>query len=72
MRIDNINNQQKFGNKVPTIFSKNKMQTAIESVTRINRNSELSNSTWCYNDEAGYVLILFKYLATRIQKAFQK
>lgn len=55
--------------KSSTIFSKSKMQTAIESVTGIGKNNlSATESNWMYKDPADYTLVLFKYLATKIKK----
>lgn len=72
MRINRIDGQN-FGINAPTVLSKKKMQTAIENMTGIPRNSRTAPSSNCmYRDPESYPLILIKYLATKIKNQFNK
>lgn len=56
------------GVRLPIVLSKAKMQVAIEKSTRISRNNKVVKDTVLYNDDADYITVLFKYLATKLRK----
>lgn len=56
------------GARLPIVLSKAKMQVAIEKSTRISRNNKVVKDTVLYNDDADYITVLFKYLATKLRK----
>lgn len=66
MKINAVN-KQNFRGGLPTILSKNKMQTYIERTTGISRWNRLAHKTnQMYFGEGDYIMVLIKYLSTKL------